>query len=133
MKTRTGSFEEYKEYVRAVMRGDRKVDPCEPKIWLERVKGETNKIGRVRFSSLEAGAKLLSVKNRALLRTIATRRPRSIRELAAHTGRAEQNLLRTLRKLSQAGIIRLDKGEGRAFQPVVTASKIHFEIDLLGK
>jgi predicted transcriptional regulator len=133
MKTRTGTFEEFKEYTLAVARGERKVDPREPKIWVERIDDQKGKTGRVRFSSLEAGAKLLSVKNRALLRTIATRRPRSIRELAAHTGRAEQNLLRTLRKLSQAGIVRLDKGEGRAFQPVVTAHKIQFEIDLLGR
>src|SRR5580698_9310179 len=131
MKTRTGSFEEYKEYVRAVVRGERKVEQREPKIWVERTEGKNNKSDRVRFSSLEAGAKLLSARNRALLRTIASRRPRSIRELAAYTGRAEQNLLRTLRKLSRAGIVRLDKGAGRTFQPVVTARKSYFEIDLM--
>ena len=47
------------------------------------------------------------------------------------TGRAEQNLMRTLRKLSAAGIVRLERGEGRAYRPVVTARKVHFEIDLL--
>jgi predicted transcriptional regulator len=47
------------------------------------------------------------------------------------TGRAEQNLMRTLRKMTAAGIVRLDQGEGRAYRPVVAARKVHFEIDLL--
>ena len=33
------------------------------------------------------------------------------------TGRAEQNVLRTLNKLAAAGIMRLDRGEGRARRP----------------
>jgi predicted transcriptional regulator len=48
------------------------------------------------------------------------------------TGRAEQNVLRTLKKLEAAGIVRLDKGESRARRPVLAAQKVHFEIDLLG-
>jgi predicted transcriptional regulator len=75
--------------------------------------------------------KLLSVKNRELLRIIAEQRPKSVSELAVMTHRAQQNLLRTLHKLSAVGLVRLDKGEGRAYQPVVTARKVHFEIDLL--
>ena len=47
------------------------------------------------------------------------------------TGRAEQNVLRTLKKLAAAGIVRLDRGEGRARRPVLAARKVHFEIDLL--
>jgi hypothetical protein len=53
----------------------------------------------VQFASLEAGAKLLSAKSRALLRAIAERQPKSVAELAAMTARAEQNVLRTLKKL----------------------------------
>jgi predicted transcriptional regulator len=86
----------------------------------------------VQFASLEAGAKLLSAKNRELLRTIAERQPKSVAELAAMTDRAEQNLLRTLKKLETAGVVRLDKGEGRARRPVLAARKVYFEIDLLG-
>jgi DNA-binding transcriptional ArsR family regulator len=85
----------------------------------------------IRFRSLEAGVQLLSAKNRALLRLIAARRPKSVSELAMLAGRAEQNVLRTLRKLSAAGLVRLDKGDGRAYQPVVAGRKVHFEIDLL--
>lgn len=82
--------------------------------------------------SLEAGAKLLSAKNRVLLRAIAENKPQSVSELAAMTGRAEQNVLRTLNKLAAAGIVRLDRSEGRARRPVLAARKVHFEIDLIG-
>jgi predicted transcriptional regulator len=127
---RTASFAEFKKFTREVARGKRKVDPREPKVWCEPSEGSAP-ARLVRFRSLEAGAKLLSSKNRALLRTIADRNPRSVAELAAMTGRAGQNLLRTLRKLEAAGIVRFDKGDGRARRPVVTARKVHFEIDLV--
>jgi hypothetical protein len=32
---KTGSFQEFKEFTLAVVRGKRKVDPREPKIWVE--------------------------------------------------------------------------------------------------
>jgi predicted transcriptional regulator len=131
MKHKTGSFNQFKAMTLAVVRGERRLSPHEPKIWVEAI-GQKRAKGTLRFRSLEAGAKLLSAKNRALLRTIAKRRPRSISELASMTGRAEQNLLRTLRKLTVAGIVRLDRGEGRARKPVVAARRVHFEIDLLG-
>ena len=130
-KYRVGTLQEFREFTLAVARGERKVDPKEPKVWCEPVNGSRRGRGRIQFQSLEAGAKLLSVKNRALLRMIATQQPKSIAELAALTGRAEQNLSRTLHKLSAAGLVRLDRGEGRACQPVVAARKVHFEIDLL--
>jgi len=132
MKRRLGSFAEFKEFTLAVARGERTVDPKAPKIWYERAAGAAEPKGGVRFRSLEAGAKLLSAKNRALLRTIAKRKPASISELASMTGRAEQNVLRTLNKLASAGVVRLAKGVGRARRPVLTARKIHFEIDLAG-
>ena len=132
MKRKTGTFQEFKDYTLAVARGDRQVDPSEPKIWCERVEGGEPADQEVQFASLEAGAKLLSAKNRVLLRTIAERQPKSVAELAAMTARAEQNVLRTLKKLETAGVVRLDKGEGRARRPVLAARKVHFEIDLLG-
>lgn len=131
MKRKVASFTEFKDYTLAVARGERRVSPREPKIWYEAADASARSRRPVRFRSLEAGAKLLSSKNRALLRTIATRRPKSVSELAILTGRAEQNVLRTLRKLSAAGLVRLDRGQGRAYRPVVTARKVHFEIDLL--
>ena len=101
-RTRTGTFQEFKDFTLAVARGEKKVDPNEPRIWIERrdAQGEAT----VQFQSLEAGAKLLSTRNRALLRLIATREPQSVTELAAMAGRAPQNVQRTLSRLSAAGI-----------------------------
>jgi hypothetical protein len=33
---KTGSFPEFKEFSLAVVRGERQIDPKEPKIWVER-------------------------------------------------------------------------------------------------
>jgi predicted transcriptional regulator len=132
VKQRTGTFQEFKDFTVAVARGRRRVAPGDPKVWCEPIEPGDHATRAVRFSSLEAGAKLLSAKNRVLLRAIAEQRPRSVSELAALTGRAEQNVLRTLNKLAVAGLVRLDKGAGRARRPVLTARKVHFEIDLLG-
>ena len=132
MKRRAGTFREFKEYTLAVARGERKVDPREPRIWCEPAELDESADREVQFPSLEAGAKLLSAKNRDLLRTIAKCQPKSVAELAAMTDRAEQNVLRTLKKLETAGVVRLDKGEGRARRPVLAARKVYFEIDLLG-
>jgi predicted transcriptional regulator len=129
---KTGSFGEFKEFTLGVVRGKRKIDPTEPKIWVESADRSDKRATPVQFHSLEAGAKLLSPKNRALLRVIADRQPKSVSALAILSRRAEQNLLRTLHKLSDAGLVRLDRGEGRAYKPVVTARTVHFEIDLLG-
>ena len=69
---RTGSFSDFKAYTLAVVSGAKTVDPAEPKIWVELAEGEDRAI---RFQSIEAGAKLLSGKNRALLLVISQRHP----------------------------------------------------------
>lgn len=127
MKRKVGTFEEFKKYTLAVVRGERVVDPQEPKIWVERT--ETD-LGMVQFRSLEAGAKLLSAKNRELLRLIAKRKPELVQELATMANRAPQNVQRTLHRLSTAGIVRLMPGAGRALRPILTARKVLIEIDL---
>lgn len=132
MKRKEATFQEFKEFTRAVVRGERAVDPNEPKIWVERVESGGEADNSVYFPSLEAGAKLLSAKNRALLRAIAENKPQSVTELAAMTGRAEQNVLRTLNKLAAAGIVRLDKGEGRARRPVLAARKVRSDRGAVG-
>jgi predicted transcriptional regulator len=130
-KHRQGTYQEFKKFTLDVVKGKRKVDPNEPKIWIESADPANAGVREIQFHSLEAGAKLLSAKNRVLLRLIAERHPKSVSELAMLAGRAEQNVLRTLHKLSAAGLVRLDKGDGRAYQPVVAGRKVHFEIDLL--
>jgi predicted transcriptional regulator len=130
VKSRTARFETFKAFTRAVASGKRKAGAREPKIWCEPIAGAATGARIVRFHSFEAGAKLLSRQNRALLRTISRSKPRSVTELAAMTGRAGQNVLRTLNKLAAAGIVKFDKGEGRAHRPVLMARKVHFEVDL---
>jgi len=128
MTKKTGTFEQFKAYTLAVARGEQKVDPREPKVWIERIgEGDTE---TVQFRSLEAGAKLLSASNRELLRLIFTCEPQSVSELADMAHRAPQNVQRTLRRLSAAGIVRLSRGDGRALRPTLTARKVHIEIDL---
>jgi predicted transcriptional regulator len=127
-KYKQGTYQEFKEFTLDVVKGKRKSGPNDPKIWVESTDAG---VRQIQFHSLEAGAKLLSAKNRALLRLIAERHPKSISELALLAGRAEQNVLRTLRKLSAVGLVRFEKGGGRAYQPVVAGRKVHFEIDLL--
>lgn len=129
MSHKAGTFKEFKDYTLAVARGERAVDPREPKIWVERTEADA---GTVQFRSLEAGAKLLSAKNRALLRLIATREPQSVHELATMAHRAPQNVQRTLHRLSAAGIVRLTPGAGRTLRPILVARKVHIEIDLQG-
>jgi len=129
-KHRLGTFQEFKKFTLDVVKGKRQIDPNEPKIWVESTDPAAS-VREIRFQSLEAGAKLLSAKNRVLLRLIAERHPKSVSELASLAGRAEQNVLRTLHKLSAVGLVRLDKGEGRAYQPIVAGRRVHFEIDLL--
>jgi len=129
-RTKTGTFEEFKALTLAVARGERTIDPNEPKIWIEARDSAADEETAVQFTSLEAGAKLLSAKNRELLRLIVTREPQSVTELATMAHRAPQNVQRTLNRLSAAGIVRLSRGEGRAVRPILTARKLHIEIDL---
>ena len=130
-RVKSGTFEAFKDFTLAVARGERKVDPNEPKIWIEARGAEAGAKTAVHFTSLEAGAKLLSAKNRELLRLIITREPRSVTELAHMARRAPQNVQRTLQRLRAAGIVRLSRGEGRAVCPTLTARKVHIEIDLV--
>ncbi len=106
------------------------VDPSAPKVWVESRDGGDNAVVDVHFTSLEAGAKLLSAKNRGLLRLIVTRAPQSVTALAAMVQRAPQNVQRTLQRLSAAGIVRLHRGERRMVRPTLAARKLHIEIDL---
>lgn len=129
-QTRSGSFEQFKDFTLAVARGERPVVAGEPKIWMETGDGAVNANSVVQFASLEAGAKLLSARNRELLRLILTREPRSVAELATLAHRAPQNVQRTLHRLHAAGIVKLSRGAGRTVRPTVTARKVHIEIDL---
>ena len=131
MKKKYGTLDEFKKFTLAVARGEKTVDPREPKIWVERTDARDK--STVQFRSLAAGVQLLSIRNRNLLHLILTRKPQSVAALADMAHRAPQNVQRTLHRLSAAGIVRLHRGEGRMLRPVLTARKVHIEIDLARK
>lgn len=99
LKVGIASYEVMKARTLAIAKGELKPKASEPK---------------VRFTSPESFAKLLSNRNRALLSVIAETRPSSLHELAAHTGRTPGNLSRTLRAMEHYGLVRLHKGARRS-------------------
>src|SRR5687767_1880911 len=90
------SLQQFKEFTQRVARGEERVRSDAPKIW---------------FSSTESFAKVLSAKNRDLLRLISEKSPGSLDELAQISGRAKSNLSRTLKTMEHYGIVRLDRDE----------------------
>lgn len=102
--------EKIRERVLAIARGDYKPKPGEPKVW---------------FTSMKSLAEVLSDDNRGLLRVIAGTAPESISALAAATGRKPGNLSRTLKTLSNYGIVDLKRERG-VVRPVAKA--IEFRI-----
>lgn len=101
------SQEKIRERVQAIARGDYKPKPGEPKIW---------------FTSMKSLAEVLSDDNRALLRVITETRPESISALAQATGRKPGNLSRTLKTMSNYGIVDL-KREKNHVRPVAKATE----------
>jgi len=92
------TVEQYKQRTLAIARGELKLDPADPKVW---------------FSSIESFAKVLSKRNRELLRVIAETKPDSLQELAERTGRAKSNLSRTLKTMEHYGLVQFEHGKGR--------------------
>jgi predicted transcriptional regulator len=74
LKVGIASYEEMKARTMAVARGEQRLAPDEPK---------------VRFTSTESFAKVLSAGNRELLRVIAEKAPGSLDELARITGKGQ--------------------------------------------
>ena len=74
------------------------------------------------FSSMASLAAVLSDDNRALLRLIDERQPKSLTELAAWTGRKVPNLSRTLRTMAGYGLVELKKN-ARDVQPIALATE----------
>lgn len=107
------SLQSLRDEMKAVARGDRPAPPD---------------AGTPSFNSIEAVVRLLTPENRRLLVVIRDRKPASVAELAAMTGRAQPNLTRTLAKLEAAGFIRM-KAVGRRKAPSVCVKRIVVEID----
>lgn len=101
------SQEKIRERMLAIAKGEYKPKSGEPKIW---------------FTSMKSLAEVLSDENRALLKTIRDAQPESITGLAAITGRKPGNLSRTLKTMSNYGIVEMRR-ENRHVRPIVNATE----------
>ena len=101
--------EKIRERVMAIARGEYKPKPNEPKIW---------------FTSMKSLSEVLSDDNRALLKVITETNPASISALAESTGRKPGNLSRTLKTMSNYGIVDL-KRENNHVRPIAKATEFH--------
>jgi predicted transcriptional regulator len=84
--------DEMKRRTIAIAKGERRRHPDEPSVW---------------FSSMESLGKVLSARNMLLLDIIRRAEPQSISELASESGRAKSNLSRTLKNLSEIGVVEM--------------------------
>ena len=113
LKVGIASYEEMKARSLAIASGEYKPKRGEPKVW---------------FTSLESFAKVLSDRNRRLLKKIAEEEPESLAELAEISGRAKSNLSRTLHTLEQYGLVRLEKGQKGRVAPRTLYSEITLDM-----
>ena len=116
LKVGIASYEEMKARTMAVARGERRVERGEPKVW---------------FTSTESFAKILSARNRELLRLIAEKAPDSLEELAQITSRAKSNLSRTLRTMEHYGLVRLERDERGRIKPKVVYDRVELDVPLV--
>ena len=100
-------WEQSKERVLAIVSGEYKPAPDEPKIW---------------FGSKESLADVLNEDNRALLDLITRAQPKSILSLATLAGMEPRELLRTLKMLCHYHIVELTR-ESNLVRPIVKANK----------
>lgn len=91
-----------------IARGEFKPKPGDPKVW---------------FPSMRSLAEVLSDDNRELLKLIAKERPESIAVLATLTGRKPGNLSRTLKTMSNYGLVELRREDHRRVRPVAKATE----------
>jgi predicted transcriptional regulator len=129
MTYKTGSIGEFMKWTKLIV-ADPSMAARTPKRWFDSDKTAAKALGAT--TSPEAIVKLLSEENLALLQLIATKRPDSVRELSELTKRKESNLSRTLKKLQEAGIVRLEKGPGRTRAPRLAARRVTLDLDLAG-
>jgi predicted transcriptional regulator len=83
------------------------------------------------LESVEAALRLLTGKNRDLIRIIQAGKFSSMAELAAQSGRAESNLNRTIKKLSNLGLVRLKRQRGRRVKPELAIRSLRIELDFV--
>ena len=99
--------EKIRERMLSIARGDYKPKSTDPKIW---------------FTSMRSLAEVLSDDNRALLKVIQESKPQSIASLADITGRKPGNLSRTLKTMSNYGLVEMRR-ENRHVRPIVKSTE----------
>jgi len=109
------SRENYIARTKAIAKGEYRPKKDEPKVW---------------FESVKSMAEVLSSENQQLLRLILERKPQSLTDLEALSGRNKSNLSRTLKTLERYGIVKLKK-ENQKLIPKVNAAnfKVEFGVD----
>ncbi len=109
------SYEEMKARTLAIARGKYRPGADEPKVW---------------FTSAESFARILSERNRALLRMIAESAPESLAQLAQLAGRKKSNLSRTLKTMERYGFVQLKPGPRGSVIPRVPYQRISLTLAL---
>ncbi|RQW77187.1 MAG: MarR family transcriptional regulator [Methylococcus sp.] len=128
MTYKTGTLSEFKAWTQRIVRDPSQAETL-PKQWFD-----TDATAQQRSGiTAEAMVKLLSPENLTLLQTIGRDQPASVNELAELTGRNPSNLSRTLKRLEQAGIVRMALGSGKTRRPLLLVQKVRMEIDLMGQ
>lgn len=97
-----------RERVLSIAKGELKPKPNDPKVW---------------FTSMRSLAEVLSDENRALLKVITDSKPASIAALAQTTGRSASNLSRTLKTMSNYGLVEMQPTSQRQVRPVAKATE----------
>ena len=100
----------------AIARGELRPSQGEPTVW---------------FTSVESFARVLSQRNRELLALIAREQPSSLSELAELAGRKKSNLSRTLKTMSQYGLVELNKGVRGTLVPRVRYDQVRLDVSLI--
>lgn len=114
MKIGIMSKEDYRKRTIAIAKGEYRPGNNEPKVW---------------FESMESLGQILNGQNQKLLRLIKDRSPASLAELEAISGRKKSNLSRTLKTLSNLGIVDLINNKGMV-RPVVNATDFQIELSI---
>ena len=117
LKIGFAGYDRMKARTLAIARGEHTPTRGEPKVW---------------FASIDSFAKLLSGHNWRLLALIAREHPRSLTELAEMAGRSPSNLSRTLKTISQYGLVELRRGERGTLVPHVPYDQVQLDVSLTG-
>jgi predicted transcriptional regulator len=114
MKIGILSRDDYRKRTIAIAKGEYKPRKKEPSVW---------------FESMESLGQILSGQNQELLRIIRDRHPLSLTELEKLSGRKKSNLSRTLKTLSNYGIVDLVREKGTV-RPIVKATDFTVELSI---